>query len=322
MIRTHASSTPQELIHESKIPSITSKTRDSKLQPENVSTTTTLSFATPKSLAFFKRFTWELTPWTRPNIDPTTATAISAHIPTLPADAIHLAICLGVGYTAFSKACRDQRPHLYVVFPHLRRPIDEQFWRVWHTNIVKPAFDEAWISSGLVDVWEREDTAWITEKAAPTADQVLDRYDNAPSYRRQRPQQIQWPEWRDFWEFDEEPSPRTLSKGSEGGFSYRRALVFDEAWSAMRDMLKGGDELREMSDPILLALWEKAVEVEEPVSADVLIKTVGKEWDAYIDLRFVEKNMFVVHLVEPTNQNNLHGQGSQPTGPGGPAGSK
>lgn len=290
---------PENLTHESKIPPIANKARHHTVQTYPTSTSTSLSFALPTSLAFFKRLTWELTLWTRPDITPTTANTISSHIPSLPPSAIRSAICLGVGYTGMTNDPKDQQPQLYIVFPHLQRDIDEDFWRIWHDEIVKPAFDEAWISSGLVSVWEAEDGSWSTVKAGPSAEQVLDRFDNVPEYRRYRAQHVEWPKWEDLeWEFSSPPDTYTLSKGMEGGFSDRRALVFDETWSAMRDMLKGGDEPREMSDPVLLAVWEKSVRVGESASVESLAKTVGVNWDAYVDSRFVEEGMFVVHVGE------------------------
>jgi hypothetical protein len=297
-----ASIEPANLVHESRIPPVASKARYQPVKAHTATANAPLSFAVPTSIAFFKRLTWELTPLTRPGIDPTTATAIAAHIPTLTADAIHFALCLGVGSTGLTNAAKDKQPHLYVVFPHLRRPIDEKFWRLWHTEVIKPAFDETWISSGLVNVWEDKDFQWSTEKAAPTADEILDRFYNAPEYRRYRPRRIEWPTWNDPWEFSDPPSPDVLAKGLEGGFSDARARVYDEAWSAMRDMLKGGDEPREMSDPVLLAVWEKNVEVHEFVSHDSLVKSVGKEWDVHVDSRFVENDMFVVQVEEQDQQ--------------------
>ncbi|KAL5414062.1 hypothetical protein PMIN06_011398 [Paraphaeosphaeria minitans] len=312
------STQPENLVHESGIPSIASKARNQPTHPRNAVTSISLSFAFPTSLAFFKRFLWELTPLTRPDIDPTTATAIAAHVPTLTADAIQSALCLGVGHTGFKRtdATKDQYPHLYVVFPHLQRPIDERFWRLWHTEIVKPAFDEAWVASRLADVYEDAELQWITEKAAPTAEQVLDRFYNVPGYRRHRPQNIGWPGWVDEWEYVEHvPDRYALAKGAEGGFSDTRAWVFDEAWTAMRDMLKGGDEPEEMSDPILLAVWKKTLEVQEPGFEDSLVKSVGKEWDVYVDSRFVEPGMFFVH-VEGTDDHAVEPH-LEPEGSGG-----
>ncbi|KAF2437872.1 hypothetical protein P171DRAFT_526644 [Karstenula rhodostoma CBS 690.94] len=312
-----ASTEPANLVHESKIPPIASKVRNQLAHQQIGATPVSLSFALPTSLAFFKRLTWELSPATGPDIDHTTATAIATHIPTLKTDAIQSALCLGVGHTGVTDATKDQYPHLYVVFPHRQRPIDEDFWRLWHTEIFKPAFDEAWISSRLVVVYEDAGLQWTTEKAAPTAEQVLDRFYNVPQYRRYRPQTSEWPKWVDSWEFSEAQDRYTLSKGSEGGFSDARARVFDEAWKAMRDMLKGGDEPRDMSDPILLAVWKKTVEVQEPVSDDTLVKSVGKEWDVYVDSRFVEQGMFVVHVegqgeqdVEPDEEPEDSGEDS------------
>lgn len=295
--QTIAKTEPVNLAHESKIPPVASKVRDRPAHPQIAATSVSLSFAVPTSLAFFKRLTWELTPGTRPSIDTTTATTIARHIPTLTSDAIQSALCLGVGHAGFIKtdATKDQYPHLYVVFPHRQLPIDEDFWRIWHTEIIKPAFDEAWVSSRLTDVYEDAGLQWSTEKAAPTAEQVLDRFYNVPEYRRHRPQTLEWPKWVDEWEYSQAPDMYTLSKGSEGGFSDARARVFDEAWTAMRDMLKGGDEPREMSDPILLAVWKKTVEIQDSIPDDSLVKRVGKEWDVYVDSRFVEQDMIVLH---------------------------
>jgi hypothetical protein len=297
-----ASIEPANLLHESRIPPIASKIRYQPSQRHTAASSASLSFAIPTSLAFFKRLTWELIPFTRPGIDHTIATAIAAHISTLTADAIQFALCLGVGNTGLTHASKDKQPHLYVVFPHLRRRIDEKFWRLWHTEVVKPAFDEAWISSGLVDVWEDKVYRWSTEKAAPTADQILDRFYNAPEYRRYRPQHIEWPAWYDPWELATPSSPYILPNGSEGGFSDARARVYNDAWSAMQDMLKGGDEPREMSDPVLLAVWEKDVEAYELVSDYNLVKKMGKEWDAHVDARFVENDMFLVHVGDQGQQ--------------------
>ncbi|KAF1980126.1 hypothetical protein BU23DRAFT_548321 [Bimuria novae-zelandiae CBS 107.79] len=305
----------QNLTHESKIPPIVSKIRNQFASAAHALPRTPLSFALPSSLAFFKRLTWELIPRTRPPIDAAVATAIAARFPpeTITAAAISHAFCLGVGFTDTSYGAKDHLPHLYVVFPKLRRDVrdDIRFLSAWHDGLLKPAFDEAWIDSGLVDVWENTigGTTWSTTKAAPAAATVFDRFYNATDIWMGRPQHKEWPKWNDPWVYSHPQSPEKLSQGMEGGYSDARARVLIEAWSSIQDMLKGW-EGQEMSEPILLAIWRKEFHADDETS---LVQVVGKEWDAFVDSRFVEPGKFVVHLGQnkqhdPYDQQDQRGQ--------------
>lgn len=165
--------------------------------------------------------------------------------------------------------------------------------------MVKPAFDEAWVQSGLVDVYKKTEdgTVWVTEKAGPTATEVYDRYYESEYPWLLRPQHRVWPVWSDAWAYREPPAEDkgTLARGIEGGYSDKRARVFEEAWSSIQGMLRGDGYPGEMSDPVLLAVWEKEVEAED---AGSLVRKVGREWDAYADSRYVKEGDFFVHLDE------------------------
>ncbi|KAJ4291611.1 hypothetical protein N0V90_009506 [Kalmusia sp. IMI 367209] len=281
--------------HESDIAPLAIKCRAPPASLTSITTQSTLSFALPTSLAFFKRLTWELTPWKRLPISFATATLVSTYIPSIPPSALPFALCLGVSYLGYINSPKDKLPHLYVVFPHLRRDVsnDEKFLRVWHDEVVKPAFDEAWIRSGLVDVWEDpKDYKLVTGEIAPSADETFERFK-----RLKHPQYCLWPAWKDEWAHSH-PPPGRLAHGEEGGFSDRRVDVFNEAWSAMRGILNGREEPGEMSDPVLLAVWMKEAHAGEGVGAENLMNFVGKEWDAYTDSRFVQNGMFVVHVKQ------------------------
>lgn len=125
---------------------------------------------------------------------------------------------------------------------------------------------------------------WVTGKAAPSFEEVCERfYDKG--LRVHRSQHVEWPFWKDEWR-----SKYSGKGGLEGGWSDARAKVLGEAWGAARDMGKG---LGAVEGMVLLAVWEKEVEAE---GVDELVERVGKEWDGYVDSRFVEEGMFFVDL--------------------------
>ena len=142
---------------------------------------------------------------------------------------------------------------------------------------------------------------WVTEKAGPTAEEVFERFFNSNHPWLHTPQNRMWPTWTDKWAFSEqaEEMEGVLARGIEGGYSDKRARVLEEAWFSMQAMLNSDGKQGEMSDPVLLAVWEKEVEAEDVGS---LVRMVGRGWDEYADSRFVEGGKFFVHLDDCTHE--------------------
>jgi hypothetical protein len=119
---------------------------------------TELSFCLPTSLAFFKDFTWKQTPWIHRY---TTSRAIANPITLANADFIsrffvNHDISPEVVEKALFFGSSSTGINFFVVIPYVKYNInlatDERFLRIWHDQIVKPAFDRAWIDSGLTPV--------------------------------------------------------------------------------------------------------------------------------------------------------------------------
>lgn len=68
--------------------------------------------------------------------------------------------------------------------------------------------------------------------------------------------------------------------------------MFDEAWGAMRDMLRVEGE---MSGPVLVAVWKREWEVDVGSGEEgMLVEKVGRAWDEFGDSRFVREGDFVL----------------------------
>jgi len=277
--------------HEANIPFLSTKARVNQVPGP---CQTNLAFAIPSSLAFFKRLTWEQTPWTVPAIPASTAQTISSYT-RIPVEAILNALPLGISYIGESNAEKKCYPHLYVVFHRLRRNItlDPKFLEFWYDEVVKPAFDLAWEQSGLVEVygmprdWQHSRTGrwgegtWTRCNADPASTflQLL-------SDGRSKSIHATWPEFTDEWD-----------GGQEGQWSDIRAKILDEAWTAMKGMVDLYS--MEMQDPLLLAVWEQGAICND---AAEMAERVGGMWDVYADSRFVNDKWFTVDL-EPVVEN-------------------
>ncbi|KAF2242848.1 hypothetical protein BU26DRAFT_438017 [Trematosphaeria pertusa] len=258
-----------------------------------------LSFALPTSLAFFKRLTWEQTPWTSQKISPHNAHIIASHLTSLSPhpiapEAIQHALCFGVSYTSTSNGSKDSYPQLFVVFPHLRRDIsrDEKFLRVWHDEVVKPAFDEAWKESGLVKVHGSERDAIRRLNARPSGTWTVCDAEPAESILRRLQKgnkasiHVSWPDWTGS-------SDPTGGAGEEGD---QRAYIFDEAWISMKGMVDAHPDLAEMQEPFLLAVHRGNVDVVQGMDLVKVHERVGQYWEQFADSRFMTPESFSVDL--------------------------
>jgi hypothetical protein len=278
------SATTTTSTHEAEIRSLGTKARVNQVPGR---CKTNFTFAIPSSLAFFKRLTWEQTPWTLNPISASKARIISSYT-FLPVDALQNALPLGVSYTGESNAEKKQYPHLYVVFHRLRRNItrDPKFLEFWHDEVVKPAFDLAWEESGLVEVHGMPSDVRGTSGRWGEGTWTQCNADPASHFfellcgDRNKSVHTAWPEYSDAWE-----------GGQEGQFSDIRAKLFDEAWTAMKGMVSG--YAAELQDPLLLAVWDTEASCDD---AAEMVEGMGCLWDVYADSRFVNDKWFTVHL--------------------------
>lgn len=261
--------------HECDIPSITSLASD----PTTQTLRTSLSFCLPTSLAFAKRLTWEQTPWNPHSvlISPTDAqticSALDAHTTTaINPSAVQNALLFGSTYPPHPPvAAFGCYPTLFVVFPHAHSlpAHDEAFLRVWHDGIVKPAFDRAWSDSRLCASYK---------EAFPVSGFLRGRRNGAKRVVR-----AAWPEWHDEW-----------GAGSEGCFSAQRARVYNDAWDAIKGMLRDYPGMEEYREPLLLAVSRVNIHLQGMAGPEVVNTVVGREWDRFVDSRFLIKGSFRV----------------------------
>ena len=184
-------------------------------------------------------------------------------------------------------------PHLFIIFPSARTSpsTDEQFLRIWHDDIVKPAFDAAWRHSTATHVYGAHansaygmlpPTALSTAHDAQPASGFLQRLRN----KRVECIRTYWPCWTDT----------VFPTGTEGRFSGLRADIYAEAWDAMLGMLKEHPQLAAAGyqDPVLLAVARGTVHVNERFNAGDRVRAVAQEWDGFVDARFVAPASFRV----------------------------
>ncbi|KAJ4362974.1 hypothetical protein N0V83_010091 [Neocucurbitaria cava] len=300
-------------IHERDIPSLA----DQSVSSQTETCRTELSFCLPTSLAFFKRLTWEQTPWIGSTANSVSANPINmldaqtiaqylnSHLPqTVTVEAIRNAVLFGSTYPAspttitaspspsedISPICTS--PHLFIIFPHAKghTTSNPSFLRPWHDAIVAPAFNRAWRDSFLTRIHGAEPDG-LTRILAPTGTHTshdalpaagfLSHLQNgAPTCVR-----TQWPAWTtDNW-----------GLGVEGRDSGARARVLDEAWDAMCGMLKSYPGMEAYRDPVLLAVSRARIYVAgDEMNMAGKVRCVVQEWDKVVDARFVRSGSFKV----------------------------
>jgi hypothetical protein len=264
-----------------------------------------LSFCLPTSLAFAKRLTWEQTPWI-PNrlnnksvnpIDETDAHRIANYLASHGHDVsqvdVQRALLFGSTTREEDQMSEDigTYPHIFVIFPHATMVpyLDNQFLKIWHDDIVKPAFDRAWKDSGLTLVHGASldtptrvlpATGVRTSRDARPASGFLERLRNGKSGAVRD----YWPSWTD----------KSWPLGLEGKHTGTRTTIYHEAWGAIKGMLKDHPQLASYQDPILLALSRGQIHVNPQLSTKDKYKCVAQDWDQLVDSRFVKPGSFQV----------------------------
>ncbi|KAH8709976.1 hypothetical protein GQ44DRAFT_627442 [Phaeosphaeriaceae sp. PMI808] len=270
---------------------------------------TDFSFCLATSLAFFKRSTWEQTPWTPHMLDhritnPITAMdaqTIAGHLNVysdtgITTEIIQNSLLFASAYPSYDPDISEglgTYPHLFVLFPRARGPIatNAAFLKTWHDEIVKPAFDRAWRDSGLAHTYGAEVDGMTRILPAAGSYTVQDALPSKGFLKRlQRGAsgsvRAYWPAWTmDPW-----------GKGTEGESSLVRARIMHEAWNAITGMVKGHPDLKEFQDPLLLAVCRGRYDLSSNMSAQAVYKNVGQEWDHFVDAQFVVSRSFKVVL--------------------------
>ncbi|KAG9191653.1 hypothetical protein G6011_10387 [Alternaria panax] len=267
-----------------------------------------LSLCLPTSLAFTKRLTWEQTPWisntlNQKSVNPIGETDayrivqyLASHGHDVTQRDVQCALLFGSTYASTPEGhdmSEDMGtcPHLFLIFPHATMVpyLDNQFLKIWHDDIVKPAIDRAWRDSGLTLVHGASldtptcvlpPTGVRTQRDAHPASGFLERLRNGkPGVVRDH-----WPIWTDSrWHL-----------GLEGNHTGNRTRIYHEAWCAMKGMLKDHPQLSSYQDPILLAVARGQIYVNARLSTNDKFKCVAQEWDRLVDSRFVKPASFQV----------------------------
>ncbi|ORX94638.1 hypothetical protein BCR34DRAFT_608205 [Clohesyomyces aquaticus] len=281
-------------MHETEIPSIVANTH-----PEQEDCSTELCYALASSLAVAKRLTWEQTPWLFPGIHGRANWHIHGDIYRfLPAHVRRslrpesLAQALYFGEARAEDDPPNTHLRLYVVFPHLSRPVVhlKDFINIWHDAIVAPAFNQAWEDSDLVDLYpnsKSKSALFLHDTMAHRAIGILKHLENG----RRHALSEHWPAFHD---------PKD-EQGREGRFSDKRAEILDEAWKSIKGMLKDNPLLPkgEFEDPILLIVDQSRVDMNADMSPQQKYQAIGRNWDRWIDSRYLVRGSFKV-IVETT----------------------
>ena len=184
-------------------------------------------------------------------------------------------------------------PHPFIIFPHAEThpATDEKFLRIWHDQIVKPAFDRAWKDSGVAEASGAEldgRTSILPPSGTRTAHDALPASGFLVRLRSEdhsEQSRALWPRWDDSW-----------GGGREGRRSHKRAEVYGEAWDAMMGSLKDHPDLPEYRNPVLLAVCRAPLELDPDAVAEKSFEHVAREWDAYTDSRYMVAGSFRVVL--------------------------
>jgi hypothetical protein len=279
--------------HERDIPSISAKASEVKLSE----CYSRLSFALANSLAVAKRLTWEQTPWLNPNLEPSACTQIAEYVSVqlgaeIPWEAFQYACLLGETYEDSAKETGlGTYPQLFLVFPHLRRDVskDEGFLRVWHDELILPAFNRSWEDSELVEVTGANKDFVGRIKSTPgglhhsrEAYPVAGFLDHLRKKRTHRVH-THWPEWHDPW-----------NGGHEGKFTDKRAKIFDEAWLSIRGMLKDHPQMKDFQGAFLLVVNRAHTDFSMSFPLPRVYKAVGNQWDKCVDARYIMPGTFKV----------------------------
>ncbi|KAH7070951.1 hypothetical protein FB567DRAFT_538993 [Paraphoma chrysanthemicola] len=273
------------------------------------STSTTLSFCLPTSLSFFHRLTWEQTPWIEHTLNSRPITPISthdartiaaqlSHASNTPISALSIekALFFGSSYPLATSAADAQLsskigtfPLLFIVFPHLSHTtqhpaLNANFLRVWHDQIVKPAFDAAWHAS----------------HQAPTYGAAIDGLT-----RIQQPHGVRTA-------FDARPwsgLAALLQKRGECVKAVREVWPQDsellgQAWTSMTGMLQGFPGLKEYRDPVLLAVGRGRGDRGHDVGGSEVFEKVQGVWSEFGHVHEVVRDSFrvVVETVVGTGK--------------------
>jgi hypothetical protein len=190
---------------------------------------------------------------------------------------------------------------LLVVFPHLRHDASRNptFLKIWHDEIVRPAFNMAWADSGLVSVWRKPlegfpgqrikvphtGERFGHEKMARESTGILKLLENG----RERRVFEEWPSWVD-----------ANSSGSggigEGIHTTKRRKIYTSAWKSITGMLHDHPQLAEFQDPILVAVHTARADVNVQSNVETIHGLVGRDWDQTVDSKFVVPGTFKVEI--------------------------
>jgi hypothetical protein len=291
---------PSTDTHERDIPSIAASLSQVTASDHHVQ----YSFALANSLAVFKRLTWEQTPWATEkmeHIHDDICSQVEVYVelhtgrPTT-AKMFKYALLFGAAYDPSSQVGNSGAPRVFVVFPRMNKkrklPVykDEAFLRVWHDDIVRPAFNSAWEDSGLVDLEGRRGflgRSSLTSNArhhAMEAKPVVGFLEHLRNGNKTRVHTT-WPAWMDSWDH-----------GHEGKFSDIRAKIYDEAWKSITGMLKDYPGMEEFQDPYLLLVSHARTDLNPSLSLARIYEGVGRQWDKYVDSRYIKPGTFKIVL--------------------------
>ncbi|KAF2475816.1 uncharacterized protein BDR25DRAFT_379381 [Lindgomyces ingoldianus] len=187
----------------------------------------------------------------------------------------------------------NTRPGLYIIFPYLKQSVtrNDKFLKIWHDDIVGPAFNRAWEDSGLVDLFRMQNHVKKTisgnnrQKMAHPAINLIHHLQNNKTNKLRE----QWPEFHD---------PEV--QNNEGKYTGLRSNIFDEAWKSILGMVKDHPQLGgEFQDPFLLVVHEIHIDINQDMSVQDKYGSVGRNWDLSIDSRYIVPKSFKV-IVETT----------------------
>lgn len=284
--------------HESDIPSITLNFKNIKAEECFAA----LSFVHLNSLAAAKRLTWEQTPWLFPKLEVSTCKQIASLVPAhvgqeVSWEALHNGLILGATYTSgwndAAGELLETHPFLMVIFPHIKQDIsrNETFLKLWHDDIVCPAFNRAWEDSGMVDVYgaNKDFMARINLPLnGPIHGMEAHLFEGFKHHIRNgsmRCVRTFWPAWKDFW-----------GPGYEGKHSDIRAKILDDAWKSIIGIIEGHPDLQEFQDPFLVAIHRARTDVNPDSKLGDIYQAIGHQWDQVIDSRFAVPGSFKVFV--------------------------
>ncbi|KAF2733322.1 hypothetical protein EJ04DRAFT_605790 [Polyplosphaeria fusca] len=177
---------------------------------------------------------------------------------------------------------------------------DMRFLRIWHDEIVRPAFNKAWEDSGLVELrgWSKGRKMKLGVGQGVTHEKMAWTFERVKTALKQGWKKAaveEWPAW---------------DEGVEGADELRTG-VMQRAWDSIVGELTEEKGIGMFKDAVLLGVGRQLIHFGD-IGLARIQGTVAEEWDRVVDARFVVPGSFKVVLRSVTGEPLPLEEGEEP----------